>query len=319
MADERKNDEQPTPHYEGGLPILPGPADREEAERTREKEDEREYKNRQTSTQFGILVTQAVLVFFGIMGAGISFYQATTARQSADQAKRAADLASDSFDAAYGENGISERTMSQIITQTTAQVQSAQAAHDAVTQSQEFFNLQNRPWLIFTPGIVGPEQVGHVLPVESQIENVGSTPAANAWIRAHYDPSQSIPNKSTFDDTDEILKFPVGTRQRIPYQTYIPVSSIHTFGPSGSLYGWIVYRDVFKRPALHISESFHLTEFGVRLVSDLSTPSPNQPVPVIRYWETIPELSCFDRDCKDYNDRIHDAEFFEKTGKTPSK
>jgi hypothetical protein len=147
LADERKNSEEPPPHYEGGIPILPGPADREQAERAREKEYEREYKQAQTSLQRGIFITQVFLVFFGIIGAGVSYYQSTMARQAAEQAKRAADLASDAFDAAYGEHGVAERTMGQMVGQTAAGIKSANAAKKAADTARDAFTKGSRPWV----------------------------------------------------------------------------------------------------------------------------------------------------------------------------
>jgi 3-oxoacyl-[acyl-carrier protein] reductase len=89
----RKHGEEPPPQYEGGIPILPGPAEREDAARTREKIEEREYKHEQTSIQRCILRTQITLVFFGLLGAGVGIWQARIAQQSADSSQKSVLLA----------------------------------------------------------------------------------------------------------------------------------------------------------------------------------------------------------------------------------
>lgn len=133
MANEDEDNEQPEPHYEGGIPILPGQEEREESARRAEKKEEREYRDRQVSIQRGIFKTQVLLVFFGILGTGISIYQANTARDSANQARRAADMASDSFEI---NDGNFDRMMRQTVHQTAAEVQSAQDAGKAVKEAQ---------------------------------------------------------------------------------------------------------------------------------------------------------------------------------------
>jgi len=184
LTDERKDGDGPPPRYEGRVPILPGPEDRKNAERDREKEAEREYKKRQTSIQIGILVTQILLVFFGVVGSGISWYQAITARQSAEQAKRAADLASDSFEATYGENGIAERTMRQMVDQTTAQIGSARTSLDGLEAARDQIRLDQRAWVEVDMWKLTTFEVGRPLGLSVMLMNRGKTPALDVRVGA---------------------------------------------------------------------------------------------------------------------------------------
>lgn len=254
MSDERKNDEQVPPYYEMGLPILPGPADREKAERARDKEDEREYKKDQTSIQRGILITQALLVFFGVVGAGISYYQATTARQSAEQAKLASDLASDSFEVAYGEKGISERTMSQTIHQTAAQIQSAKAAEIAIAATRDQMRLDERAWVVLR-GIGPAPQLDQPWTLNGVFTNTGKTPARTAswycvvefekdeaslkWYRLAYArPTILAPN-----DQKECVLHPtplLKVNQALLDQLKNPKTKLFVYGAS-------IYQDIFEK------------------------------------------------------------------------
>jgi hypothetical protein len=173
LTDESENGGQPRPHYEGGIPILPGRAERDESARHAKEEVENKYKISQERIQRGILVTQIALVVFGLIGNGVSFYQAKTARDSAMEAKRAADLAADSFESAYGENGIADRTMSQTITQTAQQVRAANASENAVKTTQNEMRLDQRPWVGITPIRTAPVAVG--IPLAS--DNAGNVSA----------------------------------------------------------------------------------------------------------------------------------------------
>ena len=98
----------------------------------------------------------------------------------------------------------------------------------------------------------------------------------------------------------------------------IPRSSVSIYGPSASICGWVVYRDVFKGSHLH------LTEFGAVVtagIMELSEPLPpggfNHPLHLVFHWEPITGLSCYDENCRDYKERITDVENFVKTGETP--
>ena len=173
MADENKDGEQLSPHYEGRIPILPGEAERAESARRAEKKEEHEYKNRQTSIQRGIFITQAALVFFGVIGMSISIYQAQTAVRSAEQAKRSADLAEDAYEI---NNGNFDRMMERTIDQTAAQMQSAQAADNSVKATQDQMQLDQRAW-IGVEGVDGSLEAGKPFIINTHYFNTGRTPA----------------------------------------------------------------------------------------------------------------------------------------------
>jgi hypothetical protein len=140
LAEEREHGEQLPPHFEGGLPILPGPADREDAARNKEKQYEREYKREQVSIQRGILRTQIALVAFGILGAVVGLWEAGIAQQSADNSQKSVLLAQKSerdsrlmSEKILAQNvAESRRTLREMASQTSAQAKSAGAAEDAV-------------------------------------------------------------------------------------------------------------------------------------------------------------------------------------------
>jgi hypothetical protein len=215
LTDEYEDGKQnPSPNEgQGIVRIGMTPAERQEAEHAREKKGESEYKKAQISTQRGILLTQFLLIFFGAIGSGVSIYQASTAKDSADEAKRAADLASDSFQTAYGEHGIAERTMQQMVDQTVAQVKSAEATETAARAAEKAANVADaglRPWIKIEnvelgPGAGGeggihtlmfhwpksglsafPQFAGKELPPQLQIQvdlsNIGHSPATDIRI-----------------------------------------------------------------------------------------------------------------------------------------
>jgi uncharacterized protein HemX len=166
LADENKDDEQPPPHYEGGIPILPGNAERADSARRAEKREEEKYKDRQTSIQRGLLVTQIILVVFGVFGTGISYYQARTAQLSAESAKRAADTADESYQISSSDF---ERTMRQTITQTVAQIKAAEAAEKSIAQQ----DADRRPYV--TCRLLGTMQLpyGKIISSNTELINWG--------------------------------------------------------------------------------------------------------------------------------------------------
>jgi hypothetical protein len=144
LTDERKSGEEPPTHYEGRIPLLPGPAEREEASRAREKKEEGEYKKEQTSIQRGIYRTQIGLVIFGVLGTGISVWQARVAQEAADSSDRSVLLAQKSERDArlVAENQLAEskrqfgENVSQIKAQTKIQSSAAKATQAAANASR---------------------------------------------------------------------------------------------------------------------------------------------------------------------------------------
>jgi hypothetical protein len=96
VAEDHNNEEEKAIHYESGIPIFsPNPKDKE-AQEERDRVAQRTYEDRQITTQNGILLTQILLVVFGIVGAGVNFYQARIAKVSAEASLIAANASASS-------------------------------------------------------------------------------------------------------------------------------------------------------------------------------------------------------------------------------
>jgi hypothetical protein len=174
LADDGRNGEQPPSHYEGGVAILPGQAERADSARRAQEKEEHDYKQRQVSIQNRIFVTQAVLVVFGIIGTIVSIYQAKTARISADAANSAATTAHD--------------TLVEMRSGGTAQ-DTHTLAQQAVAQAAQTTNLANgalatqRPWLRLSMRLwrpVEPYADGYTFIVVPSITNIGTGVASEA-------------------------------------------------------------------------------------------------------------------------------------------
>jgi hypothetical protein len=139
-----------------------------------------------------------------------------------------------------------------------------------------------------------------MIQVAGQWLNSGTTPAVNALARSHWY-SSNVPITAGFDYpfslSDPVAPFVLGPHGTSEFSSQeIPLEK---FGPPEHLYfyGWVTYSDIFP------DSERHLAEFCVEL------PRPNQPAPgqtssmgfVI---ETCGEHSCYDRQCKDYKERI---------------
>lgn len=282
------------------------------AENERANRDDRSY-GVQRSIKAATWIAAIGAVVYGF----VAMYQACLMRKATEAATRSAAIAV----CALKENQKQfSDTLAQIKAQTKAQVTSAKAAGIAVGQSEKFFDLQNRPWLIFMPGPIHTDSVSKQVYFEVSVKNVGVTPAPSVWSRVHYEVGQSTPKEFRFTGSDQIATQPFAAQEAIRYSNSIPFSSVPAFGPAASVYGWIVYRDLFKGTPLH------LTEFGAVVTTnivELTQPPPttrqyDHPLTSVRYWEQIHDLSCFDESCKDYKERIADVKNFEKTGRTPS-
>lgn len=327
MTDEHENDEPLPPHYEGGIPILPGEAERAESARRAEKEDERKYKERQTSIQRGLLITQIALVVFGILGAAIGIYQAHTARESAEQAKRAADLASDSFET---NDSNFNRTMSQMIAQTTAQYDQVGKLQESNSINREALESVQRAYVTFPPS---PELHAINLPsgilftLDMPIENAGNTMARGEKDRVScVTPIGLLPNNYTFPDIDGGPETNCGTPWAATGANTIPAKGSmfsQTIVIDGKmlveymqqnpgpprvgepdhptrnvfLYGWTTYRDIFK------GTPEHLTEF-CRTLTMLSRQGQNMQ----DSWGYCPMHNCTDEECPDYKKRIKESD-----------
>lgn len=207
MTNENKRDEQPPPHYEGGIPILPGEAERAASARRAEKKEEEKYKERQTSIQRGLLITQIILMVFGILGTAISAYQARTAQLAAESAKQAADTAADSLEISQGQF---DRNIDKVIVQTSAQIQAAQAATSAANTARNALEIENRPWLAVSAKVTKfnwserpPQILALNFKYEITVENLGNLPASK--VHVIYDQTP-VPKLLTQDAWKTLMK-----------------------------------------------------------------------------------------------------------------
>lgn len=157
MTDEHADQEQTPLRYEGGVPVLPTPADRENAARSAEKKEQQEYNREQVAIQRGIFKTQVALVIFGILGSIISAYQAHTARQSAGAAQFAAQTAA---------NTLAETSAND--------ARQAVSSTDALQITINQFHLDQRAW-IGIGDINGTPTVNEVWEIVVVFHNSGKT------------------------------------------------------------------------------------------------------------------------------------------------
>ena len=142
MASNCEDDETAPFHYEGGIPIFDGKAEREGKERAKQKERDEGYEDRQLSIQRHTLYTQIALVVFGLLGAGFSGYQARTSRIAGEAAQSAALTASSTlYEMQHGSGAVDTHTLAE---QAKTQVQQTTAlASAAGQQAMQTLNLAN--------------------------------------------------------------------------------------------------------------------------------------------------------------------------------
>lgn len=163
MVSDQDHAEDPEPEYQGGVPIFPTPEEREKAERARQKLEEGKYRNEQRSVQWRMLYTQIAIVFLGLIGSGVSIWQATIAQDASDRAnllaqkgerdarinaeRQLAETRREFESASASSQRQSEKALTQMESQTKAAQIAAQTAQDALTVS-------NRPWLSAEASII---------------------------------------------------------------------------------------------------------------------------------------------------------------------
>jgi hypothetical protein len=277
LADEHHDHEEHPFHEEGGIPVFDGKAERAERARRAEKREESEYKQRHTSIQRGILATQVILIVFGIVGTWVSVYQAGTARDSANQAKRASDFASDSIDI---NEGNFDRMMKRTIDQTAAQMKAAQTAQDAVKLTENQSMLDQRAWVAFTV-VNGTPQVNQPFIVRVTAQNSGKTfakklrtsvvfQAGDAGTKPDY--SHELNPKNAFQsatllapnasyETTSIVTGE-GSNPYHPNLTADQLDKVKTGKTVVFIFGRLDYVDIFKNP--------HWTTFCDYLDQDLT-------------------------------------------------
>jgi hypothetical protein len=188
---------------EANVPILHGPLTAEEISvrdelhrKEAEKKAEDAYRTRQidlTESSLKLTATNIyltwVLAVATALGTGAAWYQAHTARisadaarASADSAKRAADYAADSFETTSDDF---DRTMRQAIPQTAAQLKSAQTAQDAVKLTQNQMRLDQRAWVTNIGVSVDPVEVGKPIYGHAVVFNSGKTVAKHVICHWH--------------------------------------------------------------------------------------------------------------------------------------
>jgi hypothetical protein len=196
LATEDNNDEEKPIHYEAGIPIFsPTPKDKDADERARQK-SQQSHQQKELSLQGRILWTQIGLVVFGILGTGISAWQATTAQESADTSERSVLLAQKS-----------ERDTQRIATKQLNQAK--EALNQTITQSKD----DERAWVIFSEMVIdgGTLANGHTIAARIKLTDVGKTPARGV----------TIGSASKFFNAGQKPNFRVKREKNIPYRAQI--------------------------------------------------------------------------------------------------
>ncbi|MGO9338852.1 MAG: hypothetical protein ACLPY1_15245 [Terracidiphilus sp.] len=189
-------------------------------------------------------------------------------RIATEASTRAANLASDSFDAVYGEKGIAERTMDQTIHQTAAQIQSAAAAENGVAATRDQMRLDQRAWVepyavcpmfknspisIANHDECNPAPQG-AIPAQAAVlfKNFGKTPAMklHVWIdwREKEDEIPEFDSDPTPDN--QLPRFNLGPNVFSNTGTHLPQNIVDNINGDISgefVYGTIWYNDVFHR------------------------------------------------------------------------
>jgi hypothetical protein len=166
-SDERKNGEDPPPDYEGGIPILPGPVEREKADRARAQIEDRKYKKEQRTLQWRMLYTQIAIVFLGLIGSGVSVWQVNIAQDSADRS--ALLIQKNERDARFA----AEKQLAESKRQFDGTF--GQMA-DQTTISRDAMEVEERAWMDISTG-KGQLVDGQPITIPLQILNAGKTPA----------------------------------------------------------------------------------------------------------------------------------------------
>jgi hypothetical protein len=93
LATQNNGEEQPHYHLDSGIPIFTPALEDPDPQKRADREAEKSYKDEQLALQRKIFWTQVGLVVFGLLGAGVSIWQATTSQYAADTSDKAVLLA----------------------------------------------------------------------------------------------------------------------------------------------------------------------------------------------------------------------------------
>lgn len=161
MSHDGNNEEEKALHYESGIPIFSPPLKDQDAEQRAECKATRTYEDRQATLQDRMLLTQIALVIFGLVGTGVSIWQAKTAQESADT---------------------SDKTV--LLAQKANREQSRQSALTLKTTIDQF-QLENRAYLSVEPPISPIEEKWSSVTVP--IINYGHVSSVIHSVKLRYD------------------------------------------------------------------------------------------------------------------------------------
>jgi hypothetical protein len=188
--------------YVGDAILLPDRVQQLERESAEAKKRDEKYKDEQLSLDRRMVRFTGLLVITSVIAGGISIWQATIARRSANAAKSAAQTAADTLkevrQSGTDTHALAEAAKKQATdTEKLADVanNSAETAHSTLVTSQEEFRYQERPWVTADPIPMIPKEGGaqFFLPrdtgkeiryqpnINIQAVNHGKTPAVEMW------------------------------------------------------------------------------------------------------------------------------------------
>jgi hypothetical protein len=178
------SDSDPGIKIEHGVAIIETPEDREKREKREADERRAEYDKAQFLINKQQLKVNRRLAFFtglllitSLMSGAVAIWEASIAANAAAAAKKSADAALSTYDAVYGEQGIAERTIHQMVDQTVAQSEAALAAKDSIRNTQEQMRLDERAWVGVMSFRLTQNTVTKQTSVLIRLNNSGKTPA----------------------------------------------------------------------------------------------------------------------------------------------
>lgn len=250
-------------HYEGGKPVFDGPAERdqrrEEARRQQDDEFRKsqiEIAREQTSLQRQTLATQIALIVFGIIGTGISLYQAHVSRISTLAATNAASAAQSALEETKRSDSVQEN-LSLLAMQQTAKLAkdsltaSAEGSAASLAAARDNLRADQRPFLSIEVKPPGYQlAAGQPLLVDVSITNHGRTPAIKVFgNRTLFTGKDALIQADTwFTALDKASSKPSGAMTVFPTQPGAVVGQFMTVGDpriplTQEQYNWIISND----------------------------------------------------------------------------
>jgi type II secretory pathway pseudopilin PulG len=178
-----------------------------------------------------------------------SSQQATAAITAANAAKSSSDTATAAFETSDSDF---QRTMSQMIYQTTAQVQSAQAAKAGIKAAQQQMRLDQRAWVGVKSVSTWVDEHGKI-GADMLIDNTGKTPALDVRASENIEP---LADQGLWHEKPEYPKdyadsrfTPTDSRQVVApnesFHVFVSINGVWGEGLTDTLHGRIAYDDVF--------------------------------------------------------------------------